>query len=154
MSIRQILEQKSGKPLITTNPEALVGDAVRNIVENDIGSILVMQGDKMVGLMTLRDIVKGLRYFDAELPNRKVADVMVKNPPLISPDQSIDDVRKLMIEKHVSHLPVVEGEKIIGIISFFDVARFAISETVFENKLLKQYIKNWPTDEGSEEEAK
>ena len=69
------------------------------------------------------------------------------DPVCGSPGDSIDHLREVMTKNHVRYLPVREGEKLLGVISFHDVAKSVIKETSFENRLLKRYIKNWPGDE-------
>ena len=75
---------------------------------------------------------------------------MVADPVCGSPGDSIDQLREVMTKNHVRYLPVREGDKLLGVISFHDVAKSVIKETSFENRLLKRYIKNWP--EGEEPE--
>jgi CBS domain-containing protein len=70
--------------------------------------------------------------------------VMKINPPVAKPDDPVDHLRGLMTEMHISHVPVMDKGKLVGILSFHDIARSAIKDVAFENQLLKQYIKNWP----------
>ena len=74
----------------------------------------------------------------------KVAEVMVGNPVVADPDDSMDQVRSVMTENHIRYLPVLKAGALLGIVSFHDIARAALKLANFENKLLKQYIKNWP----------
>ena len=72
---------------------------------------------------------------------------MVANPVTAFPDMEANELRRLMIEKHSRYLPVVEGETLLGVISFLDVAKAVLEEQSFENKMLKSYIKDWPNDQ-------
>ncbi len=147
MDIRNVLEAKNIKTVFSTRPDALVSDAVDDMVTRDIGSILVMQDDKMVGLVTLRDIVRALKEKGKDLLDARVESIMKPDPVTAKPTTSIDEIRSLMIQHHVSHVPIMEEEKLIGVVSFFDVARTVLSETKFENELLKRYIRNWPEEQ-------
>jgi CBS domain-containing protein len=69
---------------------------------------------------------------------------MDAKPAVVRPEDSADTLRTTMTERHVTHVPVVKGRALVGIVSFHDIARSAIKDVAFENKLLKQYIKNWP----------
>ena len=75
-----------------------------------------------------------------------VGDVMVHDPVTVFPDMEVDDLRRLMIAKRSRYLPVMDGNTLIGVISFLDVAKTVLEERNFENKMLKNYIKNWPDD--------
>ena len=77
----------------------------------------------------------------------RIGDVMVADPISGSPDDSIEHLREVMTKNHVRYLPVRDGDKLLGVISFHDVAKSVIKETSFENRLLKRYIKNWPQDD-------
>ena len=71
---------------------------------------------------------------------------MVKNPVTAFPDMEVNQLRGLMIEKHSRYLPVLDGDVLMGVISFLDVAKAVLEEQSFENKMLKSYIKNWPSE--------
>lgn len=147
MDIRNVLDAKNIKTVFSTRPDALVSDAIDDMVTRDIGSILVMQDEKMVGLITLRDIVRALKEKGKDLLDAKVESIMKPEPVTALPTTSIDEIRSLMIQHHVSHVPIMEEDKLVGVVSFFDVARTVLSETKFENELLKRYIRNWPEEQ-------
>ena len=73
--------------------------------------------------------------------------VMVRDPVTVSPDMEVDDLRRLMIEKRSRYLPVMDGTVLMGVISFLDVAKAVLEEQSFENRMLKNYIRNWPEGE-------
>ncbi len=114
------------------------------MMELGIGSLVVKSQDNMVGLVTERDLVRGLQARDCNLAKAKVSELMVTDPIIGNPEDSVDYVRGIMTENRVSHLPVMENEKLLGIISFHDVAKACLSDAQYENKLLKRYIKHWP----------
>ena len=149
MIIRDILNMKGGR-IFSIAPDGRVADAVRLMVEQDIGSLVVLDGERMAGMLTFREVLTGLNANGGNLGDLRVKSLMVADPVCGSPDDSIDQLREVMTKNHVRYLPVREGDKLLGVISFHDVAKSVIKETSFENRLLKRYIKNWP--EGEEPE--
>lgn len=143
MIIRDILHTKSDK-IFSIAPDELVSAAVALMMELGIGSLVVKSQDNMVGLVTERDLVRGLQARGCDLARAKVSELMVTDPIIGNPEDSVDYVRGIMTENRVSHLPVMENEKLLGIISFHDVAKACLSDAQYENKLLKRYIKHWP----------
>ena len=147
MIIRDILNMKGGR-IFSIAPDGRVADAVKMMVEQDIGSLVVLDGERMAGMLTFREVLHGLNANGGNLADLRVKSLMVADPVCGSPDDSIDQLREVMTKNHVRYLPVREGDKLLGVISFHDVAKSVIKETSFENRLLKRYIKNWP--EGDE----
>jgi CBS domain-containing protein len=143
MIIRDILNMKGGT-IYSMAPDGKVSDAVSMMVSNDIGSLVVMDGGRMTGMLTFREVLKAVDAQSGNLADLRIRDVMVADPISGSPDDSIDHLREVMTKNHVRYLPVKDGEKLLGVISFHDVAKSVIKETSFENRLLKRYIKNWP----------
>ena len=143
MIIRDILNMKGGQ-IFSIAPDGRVADAVRLMVERDIGSLVVLDGERMAGMLTFREVLIGLNANGGNLGDLRVKSLMVAEPVCGSPDDSIDQLREVMTQNHVRYLPVRDGEKLLGVISFHDVAKSVIKETSFENRLLKRYIKNWP----------
>jgi len=146
MFIRDILSLK-GTTIFSIAPEGKVSDAVNTMVANDIGSLVVMEGGRMTGMLTFREVLKALDAQGGNLGALQVGSVMARDPICGSPDDSIDHLRELMTNNHIRYLPVREGDALLGVISFHDVAKAVIKETSFENRLLKRYIKNWPEGE-------
>jgi CBS domain-containing protein len=103
-----------------------------------------MEGSALAGLITLREVVQGLESRGASLLDTAAREVMNAAPVIVQPGDSADGLRSMMTERHVSHAVVIAGEQLAGIISFHDIARSAVKDVSFENRLLKQYIKNWP----------
>jgi CBS domain-containing protein len=117
------------------------------MVKNDIGSLVVLDGGKLSGMLTFREILKALDARKGDIAGLKVADVMTANPVCGNPEDSLEHLREVMNKDHIRYLPVKEGDKLLGVISFHDVANAVIKETTFHNRLLKSYIKNWPEEE-------
>ena len=143
MIIRDILNMK-GSTIFSVAPTAKVADAVRMMVENDIGSLVVVEGERMTGMLTFREVLRALDAQRGNLADLRVGKVMVSEPICCVPDDTLDHLRDVMTTNHVRYLPIMEGDQLLGVISFHDVAKAVIKETSFENRLLKRYIKNWP----------
>lgn len=143
MLISEILSLK-GNEVVSVPPDCSVVDAVARMVERDISSVVVVNGETMVGLLTGRDLLRGMHDKGCDLGKLKVSDIMVTEPIIGNPDDTVDYVRGVMTENRITHLPVMDGERLLGIISFHDVARACLSEAKLENRLLKRYIRHWP----------
>lgn len=144
MIIRDMLADKGNQTVYSVAPETSVADAITLMTDKDIGSVLIMQDGEMVGLVTLREILRGLHRFGEKIVDVPIKEIMVEKPVVGQPEDSVDRMRQLMTENHVSHLPVLEQGHLIGILSFQDVARSMVKDVALENQMLKQYIKNWP----------
>ena len=121
-----------------------MADAVAMMVENGIISVIVIDTGEFIGLITLRELLNGLNTHGGKLMQSPCRLVIKSNPPTAQPEDSVDHLRGLMTELHITHVPVMDQGELVGILSFHDIARSAIKDVAFENKLLKQYIKNWP----------
>lgn len=145
MFIREIMSFKGGDEVFSITPGDDVAMAVERMVANDVGSLVVKQaGGDMVGFLTERDIMKGMSRQGCSLKDAKVADIMITEPVVATPDDSVDYARDAMTKARISHLPVLDGNTLVGVISFYDVAKACLRDANFENSLLKRYIKNWP----------
>jgi CBS domain-containing protein len=143
MLVKDILKIK-GSQIYSIGPDALLPQAVNLMVEHDIGSLLVMDKGRMTGMLTFREVLAAVHRHRGDIHEVKVGAVMVAHPVCGKVDDTVDQMRGVMTEKHVRYLPIMEGEMLVGVLSFHDVAKAALRAASFENKLLKQYIKNWP----------
>jgi CBS domain-containing protein len=146
MIVRDIVKMK-GSTVFSTMPGGSVAEALSLMVKNDIGSLVVLDGGKLAGMLTFREILKALDARKGDIAGLKVAEVMTANPVCGNPEDSLESLREMMNKDHIRYLPVKEGDKLLGVISFHDVANAVIKETTFHNRLLKSYIKNWPEEE-------
>ena len=146
LTVQEILDDKAGKGGRTHGvaPGAPVREAVAAMVREDIGSVVVLDGEALAGILTLRELLKGLDALGPRLLDTPVREVMNPSPAVVHPEDSADGLRAMMTERHVSHATVLKDGRLVGIVSFHDSARSAVKDVAFENKLLKQYIKNWP----------
>ena len=125
----------------------LVADAVATMVKNDIGSLVVMADGVMQGVLTFREVLRALDARHGNLGDLPVREVMVRDPLVCVLEDSVDSLRERMTQQHVRYVPVKEEGKLLGVISFHDIAKAAIKEASFENRLLKRYIKHWPEED-------
>lgn len=146
MQVREILRVK-GSTLFTAKPESPLTEAITAMAENDVGSLVVMSGGKMAGMLTFREVLQAVNDRKGKLDGVTIGEVMVQNPVTVPPSMPVDDLRRLMIEKHSRYLPVMDEGVLQGVISFLDVAKAVLEEQSFENKMLKNYIRNWPEGE-------
>ena len=147
-TVAEILHDKAHqtgrKALFTVGPDVLMSEAVALMANNAISSMIITDGDEMLGLITLKEMLQGLNAQGGALMQARCGDVMKVNPPVAHPEDSVDHLRGLMTELHITHVPVMDHGKLVGILSYHDIARSAIKDVDFENRLLKQYIKHWP----------
>ena len=117
------------------------------MAEHDVGSLVVMGGGKMVGMLTFREVIKAANARKGKIDSVTVEEVMVRDPVTVEPAMLVDDLRRLMIEKH-SLLPPGDGRGVLQA-SFPSSTspRRCSREQSFENKMLKNYIRNWPDGE-------
>jgi CBS domain-containing protein len=146
MRVHEILAVK-GKVLYTIAPEMKLSAAVATMSELDVGSLASIEQGRLSGMLTFREIVRVLHAKGASWGSVTVGEVMVRDPVVGRPDMEVDELRRLMVEKHMRYLPIMEGETLLGIISFHDVARAVLEEQGFENRMLKAYISDWASEE-------
>ena len=146
MQIRDILGMK-GSTIFGIEPEGRLADAVAQMVANDIGSLVVLQGGAMAGMLTFREVLKELTARNGNLGDARVAEAMNSAPITGSPTDTVDQVRETMTAHHVRYLPILDAGQLVGVISFHDIAKAALKQTDFENRLLKRYIKHWPEEQ-------
>jgi CBS domain-containing protein len=153
MKVSDVLQSKNRVPF-TVPAGTLLSDCVICMADEDLGSLVVMEGPKVVGLLTFREVIQVLAQRQKELRSGptppvaelKVCQVMIPTPLCTTPDVELHELRALMIGQHQRYLPVLEHGVLIGVLSFHDVARRVYEEQEFENRMLKTYISDWPVD--------
>jgi CBS domain-containing protein len=143
MQVSEILKVK-GNALFTIAPDGRLSEAVSVMAEHNMGSLVVMDRGRMVGILTFREILLALDKGRGALGDAKVGEIMEHDPVIASPGMDVNDLRRTMIDSGARYLPVMERERLIGVVSFRDVAKAVLEEQDFENRMLKGYIKNWP----------
>ena len=144
MNVRDVLAVKNGE-IFSVSPEVMVTDAISQMVEHNIGSLMALDAaGKLVGIITERDILRAAYKYSCYVSKLKVSDLMTTRLIVAGPEDTVNYVRGIMTENRIRHLPIVDGEKLLGLITFHDVAKASFKEVTFENELLKKYIKHWP----------
>lgn len=153
MKVREILSVK-GNTLFTTTPDAQLSEGVKTMADQDIGSLVVLDKGKLVGMLTFREVIQILAKRQNENrtgPTPPVSEIYVREvyndkPHIASPDMDVNDLRTIMLESRQRYMPVMEENTLMGVISFHDVAKAVLDEQGFENKMLKAYIRDWPSE--------
>lgn len=148
MKVTDILRVK-GNTLYTVTPDTLLQQAVTTMAEYDIGSLVVMDQGRVVGMLTFREIIQTLAKTGGSLGEVTLGSVMDAAPLTCTPETAINEVRRMMLERHARYLPVLDQTMLMGVISFYDVAKAVVEEQDFENKMLKAYIRDWPEAEAA-----
>lgn len=151
MQVSEVLRVK-GNTLFTVTPETMLSDCVVTMAEQDIGSLVVMDHGKLVGMLTFREVLRVLAKRQLEQrtgPTPPVAEIIVRDvmnsqPRVAAPAMDLNELRRVMIEERQRYMPVMDDDTLLGVISFHDVAKAVLEEQGFENKMLKAYIRDWP----------
>jgi len=146
MKVSEILKVK-GNILFTVTPETPIQEAVAAMAEKDIGSLVVMEYGDLVGMLTFREVLMALHKNGGALGGATVRRHMNDAPITVTPDTDLNEVRRLMLEQHARYVPVMEAKTVLGVMSFYDVAKAVLDAQGFENKMLKAYIRDWPAEE-------
>lgn len=150
MKVGQILKQK-GSGNFSISPDQLLTEAAALMSEHRIGSLVIFEGQRPVSIVTERDIMLAVTKYGSDLNKAKVNEVMASKLIVCDAEASLDDAMDLMMNNatghRIRHLTVLDGEAFVGVISIGDVVSALLTKTEFENKLLKNYIKNWPDEE-------
>lgn len=143
MQVADILKLK-GNQIFSVAPDASLTTVVGLMVTHDIGSLVVMEAGEMVGIVTFREVLLALHARGGSLTGAPVGEVMVRDPVCCKPEDTVDEMRGIMTDQHIRYLPIRQDGRLLGVLSFHDVARAALKAASLENRALKQYIKNWP----------
>ena len=127
--------------------------AVQHMADKDLGSLVVMEHGDLVGMLTFREVIQALNKNGGALGESTVRSAMDDHPLTCSPDTELDEVRRMMLESHARYMPVIGNRKLQGVISFYDVAKAVVDSQNFENKMLKAYIRDWPSESQGEAAA-
>jgi CBS domain-containing protein len=143
MKVTDILKIK-GHALFTVNPDEPLSVAVACMAENDIGSVVVMSQGDLVGMLTFREVIKTMVGGNGAVGETTIGSAMDAQPLTCTPQTDLDEVRRMMLERHARYMPVMSEKMLMGVISFYDVAKAVVDTQNFENKMLKAYIRDWP----------
>jgi CBS domain-containing protein len=139
-TVGEILRGK-GHNVWSVSPDIPAHDALELMANKNIGAVLVVDNDQVIGIMSERDYVRKVIVKDKESSNILVRDIMTEKVAYVSPKQTTEECMILMTNKHIRHLPVMEEERLVGIISIGDVVKAVIVEQEFIIDQLERYIK-------------
>jgi len=139
-TVHQLLESK-GSAVVSVSPESKVIDALRVMAEREIGAVLVVDNDKLVGIMSERDYARKVILRGRSSQETHVREIMTERVVYVRPQQTVPECMALMTNKRVRHLPVLDGDRLVGILSLGDLVKETISEQQFIIQQLENYIR-------------
>ena len=138
-NLNTLLDGK-GHNVWSVHPDDTVLDAIKLLAEKDIGALIVIEGDKPIGIFTERDYARKVYLKGKSSLDTAVRDIMVSPVICVSPDQSVNECMALMTKKRFRHLPVVTGDKLVGMLSIGDLVKSVIDDQKFEIEQLEHFI--------------
>ncbi|GAB4218095.1 MAG: CBS domain-containing protein [Rhodoferax sp.] len=151
MKVSDILRIKGGT-LYTVSPDQPLMEALKLMAERDIGSLVVMEHGDLVGMVTVRELTQVLVKTGGDIRTLRVRTAMDDAPLTCTLATDMDEVRRMMLDRHARYMPVMDNRMLMGVISFHDVARAVVDSQNFENKMLKAYIHDWPEGQAPAED--
>ena len=152
MKVSDILRVK-GSTLYTVSPDEPLARAIDVMAEKDIGSLVVMEHGDLVGMLTFREVIQCIVANKHAVGTTIVRTAMDDAPLTCTLETELDEVRRMMLERHARYMPVMDKRMLMGVISFYDVAKAVVDSQNFENRMLKAYIRDWPASEDSQPTA-
>jgi CBS domain-containing protein len=138
-TIREILDNK-GHQIWSVSPDTKIFEALQLMAEKNIGALVVLDGDKLVGIISERDYARKVALKGKTSKETPVRDIMTPKVLYVTPEKTAEDCMALMIEKRIRHLPVYEQDKLIGVVSIGDVVKAVIEEKKIAIEHLENYI--------------
>ena len=138
-NVSQIIGRK-GARVVSVSREAPVLEAIRVMAEHHIGAVLVMEGGQLIGIASERDYARKVILQGRSSADTPVAVIMTSPVVCVGPNDTLAECMSIMTEKHIRHLPVIDGEQVVGVISIGDLVKETIEEQKQEISLLQQYI--------------
>ncbi|MEY4654046.1 MAG: hypothetical protein RI884_2627 [Pseudomonadota bacterium] len=152
MKVSDILRVK-GNTLYTVGPDQALAEAVELMADKDIGSLVVMAHGDLVGMLTFREVIQCIVRNGGTVGSTRVRTAMDDHPLTCTAETELDEVRRMMLDRHARYMPVMESRMLMGVISFYDVAKAVVDSQNFENRMLKAYIRDWPSGEDAQPTA-
>jgi CBS domain-containing protein len=147
VKVSDILKSK-GNTLYTITPEDSLAHAMELMAEKDIGSLVVMSNSLVVGMLSFREVILAVNKNGGNVGTTTVYRAMDDGPLICTPETELDEVRRMMLQRHARYMPVIDNRMLMGVISFYDVAKAVVDSQNFENTMLKAYIRDWPGADG------
>jgi CBS domain-containing protein len=139
-TVRQLLKGRTA--LYSVGPEVAVLEAIRSMAEHGVGALLVMQDEKLVGILSERDYARKVILLGRSSADTPVRTIMSSPVLTVSPDDSVSHCMQLMTDRHVRHLPAVEGGRVLGMVSIGDLVKAVIAEQRAQIEQLESYIRS------------
>jgi CBS domain-containing protein len=146
MKVSDILRVK-GNTLYSVQPDEPLAKGVEIMADKDIGSLVVMEHGDLVGMLTFREVIVCVVKNGGTIGTTLVRTAMDDHPLTCTSETELDEVRRMMLDRHARYMPVMNQKVMMGVISFYDVAKAVVDSQNFENKMLKAYIRDWPETE-------
>lgn len=144
ISIRQLLERK-GSDFWFTSPDASVYEALQLLAEKNIGALLVLRNEELVGVVSERDYARKVILLGKTSMKTPVKEIMTEEVVIVGLESNVEEAMALMTDKHIRHLPVLDGEKIVGVVSIGDLVKAIIADQEFTINQLENYISGTRT---------
>jgi len=138
-NVRNIL-QKKGHSVHSVTPTTTVYHALELMVEQNVGALLVLENEKFVGIFTERDYARKVVLRGRASRETQVKEIMSEHPLVVTPDTTVEECMNLMTNKFIRHLPVMEQEQLVGLVSIGDIVKYIIEEQKFIIENLEHYI--------------
>ncbi|MFN0040948.1 MAG: CBS domain-containing protein [Burkholderiales bacterium] len=138
-TVQQLLEGKR-HGVVSVRPDSTVLDALRVMAEKEIGAVLVLEGDRLAGILSERDYARKVVLEGKSSKDTPVSEIMTSKLVCIQPDQSVEECMGIMTDKRIRHLPVLDHKKVVGVISIGDVVKEMLSDKEMVIKQLESYI--------------
>jgi CBS domain-containing protein len=138
-TVGQLVDAK-GSEVWSLGPDASVYEALQLLAEKNVGALVVIEDEKVCGIVSERDYARKIILLDRDSRGTKVSEIMTAEVLTVAPDQSVAECMTTMTEHHIRHLPVVDGDRLVGVISVGDVVKAVMAEQAFLIQQLEQYI--------------
>jgi len=139
-TVAEILREKSDPSVVTVSPDSSVFDAIKTMAERGIGAVVVVEGETVLGMLSERDYARKVVLQDRSSRSTKVRDIMTDSVYYVGPADTREHCMAMMTERHFRHLPVIENQKLIGLLSIGDLVKDIMSEQKFIIHELERYI--------------
>ena len=139
-TVQQLLDDK-GHEIQSVHPDDSVFDAIQKLASANIGSLIVIEDDRPVGIFTERDYARNVILKGKSSPTTQIREVMTTRVIYVQPEQTVEECMAIMTDKHIRHLPVLRDEKLIGMISIGDLVKSIIADQKFTIEQLQQFIQ-------------